>query len=119
MVLKSLGLKLADIRDFLGSNASAVVLRDILEEQGRRLAKELEERTEACRRIASMIDSLNRTGDLPAETIPDMEDAMQKVSMRESEHFPRPRPGPCLRCRARTRRPQALRQLVEHRTWSS
>lgn len=33
MVLKSLGLKLADIRDFLGSDASAVVLRDILEEQ--------------------------------------------------------------------------------------
>lgn len=88
MVLKSLGLKLADIRDFLGSNASAVVLRDILEEQDRRLAKELEERTEARRRIASMIDSLNRTGDLPAETIPDMEDAMQKVSMRESELWP-------------------------------
>lgn len=35
-----------------------------------------------------MIDSLNRTGDLPAETIPDMEDAMQKVSMRESELRP-------------------------------
>ena len=88
MVLKSLGLKLADIRDFLGSDASAVVLRDILEEQDKALAKELEERTEARRRIASMIDSLNRTGDLPAETIPDMEDAMQKVSMRESELWP-------------------------------
>ena len=35
-----------------------------------------------------MIDSLNRTGDLPAETVPDMEDAMQKVSMRESELWP-------------------------------
>ena len=64
------------------------MLRDILEEQDRRLAKELEERTEARRRIASMIDSLNQTSDLPVETIPDMEDAMQKVSLRESELWP-------------------------------
>ena len=88
VLLKSLGLRLADIRDFLGSDASTTVLRDILEEQDKRLAAELEERAEARRRIAAMIDSLDRTGELPAETVPDMEEPMQKASMRESELWP-------------------------------
>ena len=88
VLLKSLGLKLADIRDFLESDASTAVLRDILEEQDRRLAAELEERAAARRRIAAMIESLDRTGELPAETIPDMEEPMEKVSWRESELKP-------------------------------
>lgn len=89
LLLKSLGLKLADIRSFLESDASATVLRDILQAQDARLASELEERAEARKRIATMIDSLNATGELPAETVPDMESIMQKkTSWRESELAP-------------------------------
>lgn len=89
LLLKSLGLKLADIRSFLESDASATVLRDILEEQDARLASELEERTQARARIAAMIASLDATGELPAETVPDMEGIMQqKVSWRKSELYP-------------------------------
>lgn len=89
LLLKSLGLKLADIRSFLESDVSITVLRDILEEQDARLVSELEERTQARSRIATMIASLDATGELPAETVPDMEDIMQKkVSWRESELAP-------------------------------
>ena len=38
LLLKSLGLKLADIKSFLESDANMTVLRDILEEQDARLA---------------------------------------------------------------------------------
>ena len=85
VLLKSLGLRLADIRDFLASNASTTVLHDVLEEQDR---QELEERAEARRHIAAMTKSFDRTGELLAVTIPDMEEPMQKVSMRESELWP-------------------------------
>ncbi|MBP3885341.1 MAG: MerR family transcriptional regulator, partial [Olsenella sp.] len=89
LLLKSLGLRLADIRGFLESDASATVLRDILVAQDARLATELEERTRARRRIAAMISSLDATGELPAETVTDMEDVMQKkVGWRESELAP-------------------------------
>ena len=89
LLLKSLGLKLSDIRDFLESDASPTVLRDILEAQDAKLATELEERTQARRRIAAMINSLDATGELPAESVPDMEDIMQKkASMWKSELAP-------------------------------
>lgn len=86
VLLKSLGLKLADIKSFLGSEVSVIVLRDILEAQDARLAAELEECSRARRRIATMISSLDETGELPAEISLDMEDIMQKkVSWRQSE----------------------------------
>lgn len=89
LLLKSLGMKLADIRSFLASDAQAIVLRDILKAQDAKLEAELAQRTEARRRIATMISSLDATGELPAETVPDMEDIMQKkVSWRESELAP-------------------------------
>ncbi|MBQ9002922.1 MAG: MerR family transcriptional regulator [Eggerthellaceae bacterium] len=89
LLLKSLGLKLADIRSFLESEASTRVLRDILEAQDEKLAAELEERALALRRIAAMIESLDATGELPAETIPDMEDVMrERLTWRESELYP-------------------------------
>ena len=55
VLLKSLGLKLADIGDFLQSDASSTVLLDILREQDARLAAELQERQDARKRIAAMI----------------------------------------------------------------
>mgnify|MGYP003102842324 CR=1 FL=1 len=89
LLLKSLGLRLADIRSFLGSDASPTVLRDILEAQDARLAAELEERAQARKKIAAMIHALDTTGELPAETVPDMEVIMQKrISWRESELYP-------------------------------
>lgn len=89
LLLKSLGLKLADIRSFLESEVSVTVLRDILEAQDAKLAEELEERSQARRRIAAMIASLDESGELPTETTSDMEDIMQqKVSWRESELYP-------------------------------
>ena len=89
LLLKSLGLKLSDIRSFLGSDTSPIVLRDILEAQDAKLAKELEERSEARGRIAAIIDSLDATGELPAEIVPDMEDIMRKkASIWESELAP-------------------------------
>ena len=89
ILLKSLGLKLADIRSFLASDASVTALRDILEAQDAKLAHELEERTQARSWISAMIDSLDTTGELPAETVPDMESIMQrKISWRESELAP-------------------------------
>ena len=89
LLLKSLGLKLADIRSFLESDTSAIVIRDILEAQDAKLAAELEQREEARRRIAAMIASIDATGELPAETVPDMEGIMQKrISWRESELYP-------------------------------
>ena len=88
VLLKSLGLKLADIRSFLESDVSTTVLRDILEEQDAKLAAELEERTAARARIAAMIAELDRTGELPAETVPDMEDIVQKIHWWESELKP-------------------------------
>lgn len=89
LLLKSLGLKLADIRSFLNSTASSTVLRDILEAQDAKLATELEERAQARSRIAAIITSLDATGELPAETIPDMECIMQKkASWKDSELYP-------------------------------
>ena len=78
LLLKSLGLRLTDIRSFLDSNDSTTVLRDILQEQDARLAEELEERAHARKRIAAMIEAIDATGELPAETVPDMEDIMQE-----------------------------------------
>lgn len=89
LLLKSLGLKLADIRSILESDVSVTVLRDILEAQDAKLAEELEERSQARKRIAAMIASLDESGELPTETTPDMEGIMQqKVSWRESELLP-------------------------------
>lgn len=89
LLLKSLGLKLSDIRSFLESDASTQVLRDILKAQDERLAAELEERTQARERIAVMLDALESTGELPVEADPGMEGIMQeKVSWRESELAP-------------------------------
>lgn len=89
LLLKSLGLRLADIRSLLSSDASTTVLRDILVEQDARLAAELEERTRARRRIAAMVAALDATGELPAETVPDMEDIMQeKASVWKGELAP-------------------------------
>ena len=89
LLLKSLGLKLADIKSFLESDVSTTVLRDILEAQDAKLASELEERAQARRRIAAMIESLDETGELPVEVAPSMEDIVQgKVSWRESELAP-------------------------------
>lgn len=89
LLLKSLGLKLVDINSFLESDVSTTVLRDILEAQDAKLASELEERAQARRRIAAMIDSLDDTGELPAEVTPSMEGIVQrKVTWRESELAP-------------------------------
>ncbi|MGN0034239.1 MAG: MerR family transcriptional regulator [Coriobacteriales bacterium] len=89
LLLKSLGLRLADIRSFLGSDASSTVLRDILEAQDARLATELEERAQARKKIAAMIAALDATGELPAELSPSMDDVMQKrATWRESELYP-------------------------------
>lgn len=89
LLLKSLGLKLADIKSFLESDVSTTVLRDILEAQDAKLASELEERAQARRRIAAMIGSLDETGELPVEVIPSMENIVQgKISWRESELAP-------------------------------
>lgn len=84
LMLKSLGLRLTDIRSFLESNVSKQVLRDILEEQDARLSAELEDLSEARSRIAAMIAMLEHDD----ETISDVEDAMEKakrISWRESE----------------------------------
>ena len=80
LLLKSLGLRLADIRSVLASDVSTTVLRDILEAQDARLAAELQERSLARQRIATMIASLDATGELPAQTIPDMEAIMQNTA---------------------------------------
>lgn len=89
LLLKSLGLRLADIRSILESDVSATVLRDILVEQDARLVAELEERMQARTRIAAMVESLDATGELPAEIVSSMEDIMQgKQSWRTSELAP-------------------------------
>lgn len=88
VLLKSLGLRLADIQSFLSSDVSTSVLRDILEEQDRVLAAELEERVAARKRIAAMIESLDETGELPATIIPDMEEPVEKLTWKTSELRP-------------------------------
>ena len=80
LLLKSLGLRLADIRSVLASDVSTTVLRDILEAQDARLAAELQARSLARQRIATMIASLDATGELPAQTIPDMEAIMHSAT---------------------------------------
>ena len=90
LLLKSLGLRLADIRSVLASDVSTTVLRDILEAQDARLAAELEQRSLARQRIATMIASLDATGELPAQTIPDMEAIMQNVTTPTTNTAPQP-----------------------------
>ncbi len=90
LLLKSLGLRLADIRSVLASDVSTTVLRDILEAQDARLARELQERSLARQRIATMIASLDATGELPAQTIPDMEAIMQNVTTPTTNTTPQP-----------------------------
>ena len=90
LLLKSLGLRLADIRSILASDVSTTVLRDILEAQDARLAAELEQRSLARQRIATMIASLDATGELPAQTIPDMEAIMQNVTTPTTNTTPQP-----------------------------
>ena len=92
LLLKSLGLRLADIRSVLASDVSTTVLRDILEAQDARLAAELQERSLARQRIATMIASLDATGELPAQTIPDMEAIMQNVTTPTTNTTPQPEP---------------------------
>ncbi len=92
LLLKSLGLRLADIRSVLASDVSTTVLRDILEAQDARLAAELQERSLARQRIATMIASLDATGELPAQTIPDMEAIMQNVTTPTTTNTPQPAP---------------------------
>ena len=92
LLLKSLGLRLADIRSVLASDVSTTVLRDILEAQDARLARELQERSLARQRIATMIASLDATGELPAQTIPDMEAIMQNVTTPTTNTTPQPEP---------------------------
>ena len=92
LLLKSLGLRLADIRSVLASDVSTTVLRDILEAQDARLAAELQERSLARQRIATMIASLDATGELPAQTIPDMEAIMQNVTTPTTNTTPQPAP---------------------------
>ena len=92
LLLKSLGLRLADIRSVLASDVSTTVLRDILEAQDARLARELQERSLARQRIATMIASLDATGELPAQTIPDMEAIMQNVTTPTTTNTPQPAP---------------------------
>ena len=92
LLLKSLGLRLADIRSVLTSDVSTTVLRDILEAQDARLAAELQERSLARQRIATMIASLDATGELPAQTIPDMEAIMQNTATPTTNTTPQPEP---------------------------
>ncbi|WP_248921396.1 MerR family transcriptional regulator [Olsenella intestinalis] len=92
LLLKSLGLRLADIRSVLASDVSTTVLRDILEAQDARLARELQERSLARQRIATMIASLDTTGELPAQTIPDMEAIMQNTATPTTNTTPQPAP---------------------------
>ena len=92
LLLKSLGLRLADIRSVLASDVSTTVLRDILEAQDARLAAELQERSLARQRIATMIASLDATGELPAQTIPDMEAIMQNTTTPTTNTTPQPAP---------------------------
>ncbi len=76
----------------LASDVSTTVLRDILEAQDARLAAELEQRSLARQRIATMIASLDATGELPAQTIPDMEAIMQNVTTPTTNTTPQPAP---------------------------
>ena len=97
LLLKSLGLRLADIRSVLESDVSTTVLRDILEAQDARLAAELQERSLARQRIATMIASLDATGELPTQTIPDMEAIMLSVTHTTNtpnNTTPQPQPAP-------------------------
>ena len=90
LLLKSLGLRLADIRGVLGSHVSGQVLIDILRAQSERLDEELAEKTAAKAAVAAMIRELEQTGELPEET-PDMETIMaatEKTRLRESELAP-------------------------------
>jgi len=83
LLLKSLGLQLNAIRGVLGSEVSSQVLIDILREQDRKLERELEERQAARAAIERLAAGLEQTGELPVESIADMEDMMQREQQEE------------------------------------
>ena len=85
LLLKSLGLQLAAIRGVLDSNASGQVLQDILQEQDRKLEAEIEKRQAARETIALMTRGLQEQGELPAESIADMETIMQNDKTQEQQ----------------------------------
>ncbi len=85
MLLKSLGLQLSAIRGVLESEASNQVLIDVLREQDRKLEGEVAERQRSRTAIAYMLRGLETTGELPAETISDMDTIMSKRKWYEGE----------------------------------
>lgn len=77
IMLKSCGLKLATIRDILGDNASVQVLTQLLRDQKERLGEEVTQKKQAISRLERMVNSLEKTGILPAESISGIDDIMQ------------------------------------------
>ena len=84
LLLKSLGLQLNAIRGVLDSEVSSQVLVDILCEQDRKLERELEERQAARAAIERLTTGLEQTGELPVESIADMEDMMQQEQQEKN-----------------------------------
>lgn len=85
LLLKSLGLQLAAIRGVLESEVSSQVLIDVLREQDRKLEGEVVERQRSRDAIACILRSLETTGELPAESISDMDTIMSKRKWYEGE----------------------------------
>ena len=88
LFLKSIGLRLSAIKDLLASEVSTQVMLDVLREQDRRLAAEVEDRQSARAAIARMLEELEGTGELPAATKPGMEAVMKKEKWYRSELAP-------------------------------
>ena len=85
LLLKSLGLKLDAIRGVLNSDVSAQVMLDILREQDAKLEREVADKQAARATISALISGLESTGELPAETIPDMEAIMRNEKWYKDE----------------------------------
>lgn len=88
LFLKSIGLRLSEIKDLLASEVSTQVMLDILQEQDRKLAAEVDDRQNARATIARMIAELEGVGELPVDSEPDMEAVMKKEKWYRSELAP-------------------------------
>lgn len=77
LLFKSMGLKLDDIREIVDSQVSTQLLIDILEEQDRKLAVELEQKAATRQTLGVMLDSLRSSGELPAQSTDGMDKIMQ------------------------------------------
>jgi len=86
--LKSTGLRLSAIKELLASDVSTQVMLDILHEQDRKLAAEVDDRQNARATIARMIEELGGAGELPVDTEPDMGTVMKNEKWYKSELAP-------------------------------